>query len=446
MDTVKLPELLAPAGDRESLRAAVMGGADAVYFGAEKFNARMNARNFSPDEIRSAIDYCHSRGVRVYITLNTQLYDREMSEALSCVEELRMSGADGLICADIGLSSEIRKNFPDLPIHASTQMSLCDSEGVRFAAELGFSRAVVARELPLAEIKGIVEKSPIEIEIFVHGALCVCVSGQCLMSSVIGGRSGNRGECAQPCRMEYSSGGSRGKEYLLSLKDMCLASHITDLIGCGAASLKIEGRMKSPSYVYGVVSTYRNLLDERRNADKKDIERLASLFSRNGFTDGYFTGRISNAMNGMRSPSEKTPSVKQYDLSKPGDIGYDRKPVKPVLSDPGGTVAQEKLRSARFAYAGQIPDTDYFDIIYLPLESFDGKKANGVLLPPLFFDGESERVGALLEKAVAGGAEHIMLTNPGHIGFAEKYRGRAKLHLDFRFNANNSYSAKELVD
>ena len=429
----------------DSLRAAVRAGADAVYFGTDKFNARMNAANFPPDRCREGIDHCHSRGVRAYITVNTQLYDRELAEALECIERLRIDGADGIICADAGLACEIRKNFPDLPIHASTQMSICDSDGVRFAADMGFSRAVVARELPLPEIKSIVDSSPIEIEVFVHGALCVCVSGQCLLSSVIGGRSGNRGECAQPCRMEYSAGRGGKRGYLLSLKDNCLAGHVTELIESGAASLKIEGRMKSPSYVYGVVSTYRRLLDECRNAGEKDIAYLSSLFSRNGFTDGYFTGRISNRMNGMRSPSEKTPQVRMKDLSRKCDISYSRQPVKPELSDPGERVVQNKVSSARFLFPDRIPETDYFDIVYLPLERFDGKKANGVILPPVSFDSERDKISDLLEKAVSDGAEHIMICNPGQIVFAEKYRVKAKIHLDFRFNANNAYAAKELV-
>ena len=444
-----LPELLAPAGDAESLKAAVRGGADAVYFGTDRFNARMNAKNFDRRSTREAIDHCHSKGVRTYITVNTQLFDREIALALERIAQLRADGVDALICADTGLCREIRRNFPDLPIHASTQMSLCDTDGVKFASEMGFSRAVVARELTFDDIKKIAESSPIEIEIFVHGALCVCVSGQCLMSSFIGGRSGNRGECAQPCRMEYSPDGGRKKDYLLSLKDMCLAGHITELIESGAASLKIEGRMRSPSYVYGVVSTYRRLLDERRNADKKDIEFLASLFSRNGFTDGYFTGRISDNMNGMRSPSDKTPSVKQTDLSRKGCITYDRKENIPKLSEAGEPVMQKKVRSARFSLPEQIPDGvkgDFFDIKYLPLEKFEPSKANGVILPPVCFDREHEHMKMLLEKAASDGAEHIMICNPGQIGLAREYSDKVSLHLDFRFNADNSFTAKELID
>lgn len=296
-----LPELLAPAGSMEALYAAVEAGADAVYLGGKMYGARAFAKNFDEDGIRAAVRYCHLHGVRVYVTVNTLLFDKELSDALRYVYFLYEAGVDAVICADLGLISLLRRHLPDLEIHASTQMSLHNVEGVRFAESLGISRAVVARECSLADIRTVVHESPLEIEVFLHGALCVCHSGQCLFSSLVGGRSGNRGECAQPCRLPYN-----GKDrYPLSLKDLSLSGHVRELIELGVSSLKIEGRMKSPSYVYGVTSIYRRLLDERRNATPEENRTLASLFSRGGFTDGYAVGKCEKPMTGIRSEEDK---------------------------------------------------------------------------------------------------------------------------------------------
>ncbi|MBR5314755.1 MAG: U32 family peptidase, partial [Clostridia bacterium] len=295
----KLPELLAPVGSEETLGAAIKAGADAVYLGGKLYNARMNAKNFDSDGIKRAVELCHSNGVRLYITLNTLIYDRNFKDALKYAEELYKSGVDALITADVGLSRTIKKELPDFELHASTQMTGHNVAAAEYLAEMGFSRMVCAREMSKNDINELVKKSPIEIEMFIHGAMCVCQSGQCLMSSFIGNRSGNRGECAQPCRLPYNNG------YPISLKDMCLANHVKELIDMGVASLKIEGRMKSPSYVYSVVSTYRKLLDENRNATPKEIEKLASVFSRGGFSDGYFVGKIDNNMLGIRSSTDK---------------------------------------------------------------------------------------------------------------------------------------------
>ena len=277
-----LPELLAPCGSPEALDAALLGGADAVYLGTKILNARMNARNFEGDALRDGIAKAHRAGVKVYITMNTAVTDRQMHQAMTSAQDLCKMGADALIVADLGFASMLRKYLPGLPIHASTQCSAHSLDGVRFLAERGFSRVVIARELSKANIEYIVKNSPVPIEIFVHGAMCVSASGQCLLSSFIGGRSGNRGECAQPCRMQYNGG------YPLSLKDMCLAGHITEITASGAASLKIEGRMKSPEYVYNVTSVYRRLLDQRRNAGEKEMKLLEASFSRGGFSDGYY--------------------------------------------------------------------------------------------------------------------------------------------------------------
>ena len=291
------PELLAPAGSIEALHAAIEGGADAVYMGGE-FNARAFARNFDRDAIKEAISLCRTYGVKCYITLNTLVYEREHREWLEYARYLWECGADAFIVADLGAARALREYIPDVRLHASTQMTVHNSEGVRTLAALGFERVVVARELSRENISAIIENTDTEIEAFVHGALCVSVSGQCLFSSLVGGRSGNRGECAQPCRLEYNGAP------VLSLRDNCLASHISEICDMGVHSLKIEGRMKSPEYVYGVVCTYRRLLDERRNATPSEIGEMSRLFSRSGFTDGYYTKR-TDGMCGVRTDFDK---------------------------------------------------------------------------------------------------------------------------------------------
>ena len=242
-----LPELLAPAGSMEALYAAVQGGADAVYLGGKSFGARAFAKNFDAEAMKEAVRYCHIHGVRVYVTVNTLVYEREIETWLAYCRSLYAMGVDALIVTDLGGISLLRKYLPDMELHASTQMGIHNSEGVAAAAALGLRRAVVARECSLADLSLMAERAPLELEVFLHGALCVCHSGQCLFSSLVGGRSGNRGECAQPCRLPYGEG-----KYPLSLKDLSLATHITELIGAGVSSLKIEGRMKSADYVFGV--------------------------------------------------------------------------------------------------------------------------------------------------------------------------------------------------
>ena len=297
-----LPELLAPAGSMEALYAAVQGGADAVYLGGKSFGARAFAKNFDAEAMKEAVRYCHIHGVRVYVTVNTLVYEREMQTWLAYCRSLYAMGVDALIVTDLGGISLLRKYLPDMELHASTQMGIHNSEGVAAAAALGLRRAVVARECSLADLSLMAERAPLELEVFLHGALCVCHSGQCLFSSLVGGRSGNRGECAQPCRLPYGEG-----KYPLSLKDLSLATHITELIGAGVSSLKIEGRMKSADYVFGVTRIYRRLLDERRSATVAEQKELDALFSRGGFTDGYFTGRLG-AMTGVRSEEQKAES------------------------------------------------------------------------------------------------------------------------------------------
>lgn len=315
----KLPELLAPAGDFECLVAAVRGGADAVYIGGKSFSARAYAKNFDIDEIKKAVSYCHLHGVRLYVTMNILLYDTELDEALRFAEELYVAGVDALIIADLGLISLIRKRIPDFELHASTQMSVHNSIGADKAYELGCSRVVLARELSGRDIETVTEVCKAETEVFLHGALCVCHSGQCLFSSMIGGRSGNRGECAQPCRLPYNNG-----KYVLSLSDLSLSNHVSELISYGVASLKIEGRMKSPDYVYTVTSIYRRLLDEHRNSNDKEDSALKAAFSRSGFTDGYFAGNTFGKMTGIRTEEDKRVSKN----AEKGGFSSDKVPVK----------------------------------------------------------------------------------------------------------------------
>lgn len=298
-------ELLAPAGSMDALKSAINMGADAVYFGGAKMNARIFGKNFSDEEIEIASKYTRKFNVKSYLTLNTLVSDKEFLELEEFLRYINTVPIDGIIVQDLGVASFIKSKTPDLPIHASTQMTIHNLEGINTAKDLGFSRAVISRELPKSEIRYICENSPIEIEAFIHGALCMCYSGQCYLSSVIGDRSGNRGKCAQPCRKKYQNG------YELSLKDLCMAGDFEELINLGVHSLKIEGRMKSPDYVAGVVEIYRNLIDQKRSATQKEIERLSALFSRDGFTNAYFNDCVSKKMFGVRSKENKAQSKEQ---------------------------------------------------------------------------------------------------------------------------------------
>ncbi len=296
-------ELLSPAGSPEGVIAAVQNGADAVYMGMGAFNARRGAKNFTDEEFVKAVRYCHVRGCKVYVTLNTLVNDREMRDAVAAAKLASDAGADALIVQDLGMSYAIRCALPDIPLHASTQMSLHNLAGVEAAAEMGITRAVLARELSFEQIRFITKNASIETEVFVHGALCFCHSGQCYMSALIGRRSGNRGLCAQPCRLQYSLGG-RMDDHPLSLKDNCLVDQIRRLEEAGVASLKIEGRMKHPEYTGIVTGVYAKAIREQRNPDKEEMELLEKTFSRQGFTQGYFIGDKLD-MFGVRSEPDK---------------------------------------------------------------------------------------------------------------------------------------------
>ena len=538
----KLPELFAPAGSFEALKAAIAGGADAVYFGGGDFNARKGAKNFTNDELKQAIEMLHSCGKKAYVTLNTLVHDRELVEYLRFAEFAYLAGADALIVADVGGAEAIRRHLPGLELHASTQMSGHNLAQAKLLAEQGFSRMVCAREMPKEDLEYLVKYSPIEIEMFTHGALCVCHSGQCLFSSLVGGRSGNRGECAQPCRLPYQSeNGEQG--YPLSLKDLSLAEHITELIDCGVHSLKIEGRMKSPEYVFGVLRAFRTLLDEYRNATADELSLLARVFSRGGFTDSYYENSISSEMLGIRSDEEKHISrtalfssekideiihkkqeisahakIKlgepmeltliygglsvtakgdapqrainaplsldgvRKNISKFGSTAFelvnfsadiDDNVIVPISSlnsirraaaslleeaikdnEPKRTgfekysaqapkSAKKTLNTARFYKAEQISERakEFFDIIYLPLQKFNGE-CEGIILPPVIFDSELPKIEAILQKAKEKGAKYALIGNLGILDTVKKYDLTAQ--GDFRFNAYNNESIAKL--
>ena len=293
-------ELLSPAGDFECLKAAVWGGCDAVYLGGNKFNARGNAGNFDNDNIKKAVSFCRLFGVAVYITLNTLVYDKNISEILEYVSFLEDEvKPDAYIIQDIGLMALIHERYPDAVIHASTQCAIHSAHSVDIYKSLGVSRIVGAREMTYDDIKSLSEK--IEVEMFVHGALCVSQSGGCLFSSMVAKNSGNQGRCAQPCRLPFKA----KNEYSLSLRDLSLSSCFTKVLQSGATSFKIEGRMKDPKYVFGVTSVFRRLIDEKRNATKDELRFLGDLFTRSGFTDGYFHGKVSKEMFGRRTDEDK---------------------------------------------------------------------------------------------------------------------------------------------
>ena len=344
-------ELLAPAGSMEALRAAVCNGADAVYLGADILNARINARNFSAADLQEAIVYCHVRGVKVHLTLNTLVLDREMRRAAELIRMAASFGIDAFIVQDLGVVSLCREIAPDVPVHASTQMSIHSLEGVLEAAALGCSRVVLARELPAAELAHICKKSPVEIEVFVHGALCMCYSGQCYLSSVIGRRSGNRGQCAQPCRLPYGYGRFESTRYPLSLKDNCLVGELDELRHLGVASIKIEGRMKRPEYVAIVTRAYRTVLNGGR-LTPADLQELETAFSRQGFTDGYFKGQTGSDMFGRRQEGEDTSQLfasarATYEQGEAQRIGVrfyamirEGQPAQLAVEDPDGNVCK----------------------------------------------------------------------------------------------------------
>ncbi len=538
----KKTELLCPAGSPAALAAAIDAGADAIYLGGTSFNARMGAKNFTPEELREGIALAHAYGAKVYITANTLIYDKETDAMLRAAEEAYLLGADALILADLGCAKMIRERIP-IDLHASTQVSGHSADAAKALCEMGFSRMVCAREMPADALRSFVQNSPIEAEVFVHGALCVCHSGQCLFSSLVGGRSGNRGECAQPCRLPFGEGKKQG--YPLSLKDLSLARYVPELCEMGIASFKIEGRMKSPEYVRDTARIWRRLLDENRGANDDEMRELASIFSRGGFTDGYYTKRIDRGMLGIRSENDKQSSrvltpfdkiTRKLPVSLSVTLAKERPASLTLTANDGrsvtvaGEVPQiaknapmsaesvlrsvtklgatpyvatethaeveeglmlpvsslnalrraaadalteaaqprrdvgdfreisplpilkkgEASRSAVFYFPERIPEEayDFFDVIYSPLENYDGR-TNGVLLPPVIFDGEREEIARLLRRAEELGARHALVGNLGHFSLLA---GTSLVpHGDFRLNITNrrtaaTYEARGLDD
>lgn len=291
-------EILAPAGSMESLVAGVRSGANAIYLGGKSFNARRNAGNFDNEEMKKAVEYCHQRGVKVYLTLNIIVSDEEMREAYNAVKDALSNGIDAFIVQDIGVAKMIKEHFPTARLHGSTQMSIMSPSGAKAAEQMGFKRIVLPREMSLDEIKEIRENTSLELELFVHGALCMSVSGQCYLSSMIGSRSGNRGLCAQPCRLPFTAGGNA--THALSLKDLSLVSELDKLVGI--TSLKIEGRMKRPEYVSAAVSAVKKAIDGKYTPS--DEFMLRSVFSRSGFTDGYLNAKLGKNMFGTRQKED----------------------------------------------------------------------------------------------------------------------------------------------
>ncbi len=298
-------ELLSPAGSMEALRAAVQNGANAVYLGVGNLNARQSAKNFTPQTLVDAVKYCHVRGVDVHLTLNTLVSDREMKEAAELIRHAAQYNIDAFIVQDLGVAQLCRQIAPHIPIHGSTQMTIHSLPGVQLCAAMGMKRVVLSRELSREEIQYICANSPIEIEVFVHGALCMSYSGQCYLSAAIGGRSGNRGRCAQPCRQSYGYGRWEEK-YPLSLKDNCLVHYLRELESMGVTSVKLEGRMKKPEYVATVTAVYRKAIDEG-TVTKPMMDALMTAFNRQGFTDGYYTSRVNRKMFGIRQDTRDDP-------------------------------------------------------------------------------------------------------------------------------------------
>ena len=287
-------EILAPVGSMEALKAAVRCGANAVYLGQKNFSARKNSQNFDEEELLEAVAYAHQRGVQVHQALNILVFDHELDALKGCIRAACQAGVDALIVQDLGVASIVKALAPDLPLHASTQMAIHSPAGVKAAEELGFSRVVLARELSREEIARIRKSTPLQLEVFVHGAHCMCVSGQCYMSAMFGGKSGNRGQCAQPCRLPFTVEGQG--ENVLSLKDMSLVEKLPLLQEMGIDSVKIEGRMKRPEYVAAAVTACRMALA----GERPDLHSLQAVFSRSGFTSGYFDAKVDKTMFGFR--------------------------------------------------------------------------------------------------------------------------------------------------
>lgn len=351
------PEILAPAGGPEQLTAAVLCGADAVYFGVQGFNARASAKNFTLENLPETVAYCHLHGTKVYLTLNTLVMEDEMPLALKTAQKACECGVDALIVQDLGLAKRIHEAAPDMALHASTQISIHTADGANLLKDYGFTRVVLARELTKSELQTTVKDSLLQTEVFLHGALCMSLSGQCYFSAVAGGRSGNRGRCAQPCRLPFFAKGEQG--YALSLKDMSYISRMDELSALGVHAFKIEGRMKRPEYVAAAVLAAKAAL----NGEKPDLSELQAVFSRSGFTDGYFTSKMGAAMFGVRQKEDvvaATPEIlKKYQNTYHKETGLcpvslvftakKDEPISLVLTDENGAMVQVQGEAAQTA-------------------------------------------------------------------------------------------------
>ena len=355
---MKKIELLAPAGTYDCVLAAVNSGADAVYFAGQSFGARSFAGNLTDEEIYRAADFCHIRGAKSYLTVNTLLFDREFADLDKFISVITKAGVDGVIVQDLGVLKRIRELSPDIELHASTQMTVHSADGVRQLEEMGVSRVVLSRELSGEEIRSIIKETKAEAEVFVHGAMCMSYSGQCLLSSVIGSRSGNRGKCAQPCRLPYGD-----NKFYLSLKDMSYAEHITELSDMGVASLKIEGRMKGEAYVSAVVSAYRRLIDENRKPTQEEINTLNRIFFRGGLSDGYYTGKTGKGMFAFDKPDNpylkndnktEIPDTKRVDIEI---FASFKEGEKPYIKMTNGEFFAENYGENVIETAGKRPAT-----------------------------------------------------------------------------------------
>ena len=353
-------EILAPAGSPEALTAAVRCGADAVYLGVGRFNARQAAHNFAPEDMPQTVRYCHARGTAVHLALNTLVREDEMDDALALAEQACSWGADALIVQDRGLARRIHAAAPKMPLHASTQLSCHTPSGVEELRDCGFSRVVLAREMSREEIAACVGLG-CEIEVFAHGALCMCVSGQCTLSAMLGGRSGNRGMCAQPCRLPFAPAGDGPAKdrTALSLKDLCLLDYVEQLRGIGVDSLKIEGRMKRPEYVAAAVTAYRAAADGQP-ADRQLLEDLQAVFSRSGFTDGYYRGRRDAGLFGNRRREDVTAATAEVfgRLQRLYDRETPRAPLALTFTMRAGTPVRLEGRSgaATTQTQGPVPE------------------------------------------------------------------------------------------
>ncbi|MEK6265972.1 MAG: DUF3656 domain-containing protein [Clostridium sp.] len=411
-------ELLAPAGSMESVIAAVQMGADAVYIGGSKFSARAFAFNFDDENITRAVDYCHIYGVRVYVTVNTLVKDNELKEIMEYIGFLYSEGVDALILQDTGLIYLVKNNFPDFEMHASTQMTIHNGEGALLLKDMGFKRIVLSRELSLKEVNYISNTLKVETEVFVHGALCICYSGQCLMSSIIGGRSGNRGRCAQPCRLPYTlidkNSNRTDEAYLLSPKDICTIDNLKDIVATGTSSLKIEGRMKKPEYVSGVVEIYRRALDNVYNnrVQKLDVDTkvLTQLFNREGFSKAYLYGNTGKDMMAYKVPKNS---------------GL---PIGKVASDLSVTLLENVALKDGIMFSD-----NGFSIAKITMGTVEVEKAgkgDKVLLKPTKY-----KAGDFLYKI-----SDVDLMNKLSKSYSDKYKRKIDLNLSIEFSVNKPLS------